>query len=107
LLIQHVAGGQREGKPETLKPHAGEPMSRSSSELDSASLASWDWPVLRASPPSWMKPDTGREAMSKHLFGPGVVGGSAWGKICRGTLRFSAWEALLGGGEARSSEEAG
>jgi hypothetical protein len=38
LLVQHVAGEQQEGKPETLKPRAGKLMSRSTSELDSASL---------------------------------------------------------------------
>ena len=65
LLIQHVAGGQQEGKPETLKPRGGESMSRSESELDSASLRTEE----SASPPTRMKPETGREAMSEHLTG--------------------------------------
>ena len=75
MLIQHVAGEQPEGKPERLKPRAGEPMSRSASELDSASLRT----LGSASPPTRMKPATGREAMSQHLSGS-----SGWLGAARG-----------------------
>ncbi len=86
-----IAGEQHEGKPEMLKPRAGEPASRSTSKLDSASIGIRDWP----------NPSDLDEAC--HGWGsneqapvriPGAVGGSAWGKICRGT-----WEALLSGEE--------
>jgi len=53
-----------------------------------------------ANPPMRRKPDTGREAKSKHLTGlSGVVGSSARGQISRGT-----WEALLGGFIQRGPE---
>ena len=45
------------------------------------------------------KPDTGREAKSKHLSGlSGVVGSSARGQIGRGT-----WDPLLGGATQRGA----
>ena len=48
-----IAGEQHEGKPEMLKPRAGEPpgarvesaLSRSISKLDSASIGKRDWPI--------------------------------------------------------------
>ena len=52
-----------------------------------------------ARPPMRRKPDTGREAKSKHLTGlSGVVGSSARGKISPGT-----WETLLGGATQRGA----
>ena len=88
LPVRHVAIERVRSNPKR-EASSGEPASRSASKPDSASLRKW----CLVSQPMWLKPVTGEVQTDVSATGAlGVVGGSAQGKIGRGT-----WEARLWG----------